>query len=222
MKRALDAGCDIICAQGTEAGGHTGDVSTLVLVPQCVDLAKGRTNYFGKPVAVVAAGGIMDGRGLACAMALGAAGCWCGTRFLATPEANVPDLMKELIVGAKSTDTQRTLIYSGRPMRVFRNDKVKEWDVERAEEQKKLLAQGKVPMIWEAKQRGETDTFIPPDVAVDVRGYAISVDEAGMPMGQGVGSITAITPAAEIILQMIEEAAQVLSKGASIVTQAKL
>ena len=69
-------------------------VSTLVLVPQCVDLAKGRTNYFGKPVAVVAAGGIMDGRGVACAMALGAAGCWCGTRFLTTPEANAPDLMK--------------------------------------------------------------------------------------------------------------------------------
>ena len=107
-------------------------------------------------------------------------------------------------------------------MRVFRNAKVKEWDVERVEEQKKLLAQGQVPMIWEAKQRGQADTFLPPDVAVDVRGHQISVNEAGMPMGQGIGSITAIAPAAEIILQMIEQAAQVLAKGAVIVIKANL
>ena len=77
---AVEAGCDIVVAQGTEAGGHTGQVATLPLVPQMVDAV-------GDRVPVVAAGGIFDGRGLAAALALGADGVWVGTRFIATPEA---------------------------------------------------------------------------------------------------------------------------------------
>ncbi len=79
-RRAVDAGCDLVVAQGTEAGGHTGLVATMPLVPQIVDAV-------GKQVPVVAAGGIFDGRGLAAALALGADGVWIGTRFIATPEA---------------------------------------------------------------------------------------------------------------------------------------
>ena len=75
---AVDAGCDIVVAQGTEAGGHTGRVANMALVPQVVDAVGGR-------VPVVAAGGIVDGRGLAAALALGADGVWVGTRFIATP-----------------------------------------------------------------------------------------------------------------------------------------
>src|SRR5207244_5939484 len=77
---AVEAGCDIVVAQGTEAGGHTGQVATMPLVPQIVDAV-------GERVPVVAAGGIFDGRGLAAALALGADGVWIGTRFIATPEA---------------------------------------------------------------------------------------------------------------------------------------
>jgi enoyl-[acyl-carrier protein] reductase II len=77
---AIDAGCDLVIAQGTEAGGHTGTVATMPLVPQVVDAVAGR-------VPVVAAGGIVDGRGLAAALVLGADGVWVGTRFIATPEA---------------------------------------------------------------------------------------------------------------------------------------
>ena len=77
---AVEAGCDIVVAQGTEAGGHTGLVATMPLVPQIVDAV-------GDRVPVVAAGGIFDGRGLAAALALGADGVWVGTRFIATPEA---------------------------------------------------------------------------------------------------------------------------------------
>ena len=79
-RRALDAGCDVVVAQGTEAGGHTGLVATMPLVPQIVDAV-------GAQIPVVAAGGIFDGRGLAAALALGADGVWIGTRFIATPEA---------------------------------------------------------------------------------------------------------------------------------------
>src|SRR5947209_9448912 len=79
-RRAVEAGCDVVVAQGTEAGGHTGQVATMPLVPQIVDAV-------GARVPVVAAGGIFDGRGLAAALALGADGVWVGTRFIATPEA---------------------------------------------------------------------------------------------------------------------------------------
>ena len=76
-EKALDAGVDIICAQGTEGGGHTGEIGTAVLIPQVVDLCRGRLSRLtGKEVPVVAAGGIVDGRGLAMALALGAAGVW--------------------------------------------------------------------------------------------------------------------------------------------------
>jgi enoyl-[acyl-carrier protein] reductase II len=77
---AVEAGCDIVVAQGTEAGGHTGQVATIALVPQVVDAV-------GDRVPVVAAGGITDGRGLAASLSLGADGVWVGTRFIATPEA---------------------------------------------------------------------------------------------------------------------------------------
>ncbi len=79
---AVEAGCDLVVAQGTEAGGHTGRVATLPLVPQIVDAV-------GDRVPVVAAGGIVDGRGITAALALGADGVWLGTRFIATPEARV-------------------------------------------------------------------------------------------------------------------------------------
>jgi enoyl-[acyl-carrier protein] reductase II len=88
---AVEAGCDIVVAQGTEAGGHTGQVATLPLVPQVVDAV-------GDRVPVVAAGGIFDGRGLAAALALGADGVWVGTRFIATPEARAVPGYKEQLV----------------------------------------------------------------------------------------------------------------------------
>ena len=85
-KRALDAGCDVVVAQGTEAGGHTGTVASLPLIPLIVDAVKGE-------IPVVAAGGIFDGRGLAASLALGADGVWVGTRFIATPEARAPKML---------------------------------------------------------------------------------------------------------------------------------
>src|SRR5512147_2451037 len=110
--RAVDAGCDVVVAQGTEAGGHTGTVATLPLVPMIVDAVK---------VPVVAAGGIFDGRGLVAALALGAQGIWMGTRFIASTEARAHRDFKDKIVAIGETDTVVTRCYSGKTMRAIRN-----------------------------------------------------------------------------------------------------
>src|SRR5665213_3448617 len=113
-RRAVDAGCDIVVAQGTEAGGHTGQIATMPLVPQIVDAV-------GDRVPVVAAGGISDGRGLAAALALGADGVWLGTRFIATPEARAVLGYKDALLATAEDGTTISRAYSGKTMRVVRN-----------------------------------------------------------------------------------------------------
>jgi NAD(P)H-dependent flavin oxidoreductase YrpB (nitropropane dioxygenase family) len=119
-RRVADGGADIVVAQGHEAGGHTGRIGTLALVPQVVDAVA--------PVPVVAAGGIGDGRGLAAALALGAFGVWCGTAFLATFEANIADWQKRRIVEATEEDTRVTRLYSGKTMRNVTNPLIEAWE----------------------------------------------------------------------------------------------
>ena len=113
-RRALEAGCDIVVAQGTEAGGHTGLVATMPLVPQIVDAV-------GGDIPVVAAGGIFDGRGLAAALALGADGVWIGTRFIATPEARGVAGYKDALIQTAEDGTTISRAFSGKTMRVVRN-----------------------------------------------------------------------------------------------------
>src|ERR1700728_4191959 len=122
-RRALDAGCDVVVAQGTEAGGHTGLVATMPLVPQIVDAV-------GADIPVVAAGGIFDGRGLAAALALGADGVWIGTRFIATPEARAVPGFRERIIEAHEDDTVVTRAYSGKTMRVIKNDTTERYELD--------------------------------------------------------------------------------------------
>mmetsp|Transcript_90951 Transcript_90951/g.283374 ORF Transcript_90951/g.283374 Transcript_90951/m.283374 type:complete len:348 (+) Transcript_90951:127-1170(+) len=148
--KALEVGVDMVCAQGTEAGGHTGTVATVPLVPQVVDLVRGKKNFFGKQVPVVAAGGIFDGRGLGAALCLGAAGVWVGTRFIACEEANAGPVHKKRLIEASSSDMTRTEAFTGRPCRVLRTPYVKSWE-ERAAELKELLDQGVVPFHKEVK-----------------------------------------------------------------------
>ena len=89
---------------------------------------RGKTNFFGTQVPVIAAGGIFDGRGVAACMMLGAAGVWLGTRFLVAEEANVNDEYKQIVINSKSEDTTRIEIFSGRPMRVIRTDYTDLWE----------------------------------------------------------------------------------------------
>jgi NAD(P)H-dependent flavin oxidoreductase YrpB (nitropropane dioxygenase family) len=146
VEKCLDLGCDIICAQGGEGGGHTGDVPTTVLIPAVVALCKGKTSPLtGKPVQVVAAGGIHNGQMLAASLMMGASAVWVGTRFVLSEEAGAPEAHKEAVRTAGFDDTVRTLIFTGRPLRCRRNPYIDNWEAERQDEIKELTAQGKIP-----------------------------------------------------------------------------
>src|SRR3954451_22082291 len=111
---AVEAGCDVVVAQGTEAGGHTGTVATFPLVPQVVDAV-------GDRVPVVAAGGVVDGRGLAAALALGADGVWIGTRFIATPEARSAPGYKDALLRTAEDGTVISRAFTGKTLRAVPN-----------------------------------------------------------------------------------------------------
>jgi len=192
VPKCLEVGMDIICAQGTEAGGHTGDVATLPLIPQCVDLCKGRKNHFGVEVPVVAAGGIYDGRGLGASLCLGAAGVWVGTRFIACEEANAGPVHKKRIMEATSNDTTRIEVFTGRPARVMRTPYVKSWE-KRSGDLQEALSQGIIPWQQEIKEgKAGLSEFFP----------AL--------MGQCAGGIKDVKTADAIVQDMMQEALQTM------------
>lgn len=192
--RAVEAGCDIVIAQGTEAGGHTGRVATFPLVPQIVDAV-------GDRVPVAAAGGIFDGRGLAAALALGADGVWMGTRFIATPEARAVTGFKDRIMGAREDQTTISRAYSGKTMRVIRGDYTDEWEKGRADEVKPFPEQMVTSITEGALHLGGDDTT--PDVDPERECY---------PAGQVVGAIDELVPAGDVVRSVVSEAEAVLAK----------
>jgi NAD(P)H-dependent flavin oxidoreductase YrpB (nitropropane dioxygenase family) len=119
-ERHVEAGVDIIMAQGTEAGGHTGDIASMVLIPEIVDAVS--------PVPVLGAGGIGRGRQMAAAMALGAQGVWCGSVWLTTIESETHPVVKQKFLAATSSDTVRSRSRSGKPARQLRSAWTDEWD----------------------------------------------------------------------------------------------
>jgi NAD(P)H-dependent flavin oxidoreductase YrpB (nitropropane dioxygenase family) len=187
--RAVDAGADIIVAQGTEGGGHVGWMGTMALVPQVVRAVA--------PVPVLAAGGIADGAGLAASLALGAEGVLLGTRFLATPEAPVPQGYKQAILKSDGHDTLLTeiadiafgLVWPGAMSRVVRNRFVERW----------------AGREWEVRLRRH-------EVARQLSAARERNDpqESNLQMGQTAGLITEITPAADIVRQIVAEAERIV------------
>lgn len=146
VKKCLELGVDIICAQGGEGGGHTGDIPTTVLIPACVELCNKATSPItGGPVQVVAAGGIHNGQLLAASLMMGATGVWVGTRFILTDEAGAPKAHKEAVRTAGHDDNIRTIIFTGRPMRVRNNPYINDWETNRVQEMKDLAAKGTIP-----------------------------------------------------------------------------
>merc|ERR1719247_3129295 len=135
VAKALEAGVDIICAQGGEGGGHTGATPTSILLPMVVKAVAGKKSPLtGGPILVVGAGGIFDGRGLASALSVGCSGVWVGTRFIASDEAGAGPIHKKRVVSAAYEDTIRTIMYSGRPMRVFKTPYNVEYEEKRQDE----------------------------------------------------------------------------------------
>ncbi len=195
--RAVDAGCDLVVAQGTEAGGHTGQIASFPLVPQIVDAV-------GDRVPVVAAGGIFDGRGLAAALALGADGIWVGTRFIATPEARGVLGYKEKLLTSREDQTTVSRAYSGKTMRVVRNQYTDYYDAH-PEELKKFPEQLGVSY-------GNGTMHLGGDSFTD----GVDVDKECYPAGQGVGAITELLPAAELVRRFVTEAESALDRTAAL------
>jgi nitronate monooxygenase/enoyl-[acyl-carrier protein] reductase II len=189
-RRALDRGADVLVAQGGEAGGHSGGVGTIVLVPQVVDVAGN--------VPVVAAGGIADGRGLAAALALGAQGVAMGTRFLASRELAIHDDWKRLVVDADATDAVKAAVVDrllppfNRPHdevlpRVLRTPAVDAWTADPASLDVATVG----PRLLAAIRAGGGHQFAPFG-------------------GQSAGLVGDVRPAADIVRDTVAEAARIL------------
>src|SRR5579864_6660313 len=197
-RRAVDAGVDILCAQGWEAGGHVlGDVATLPLT-RAVVKAVGQTP-------VIAAGGIADGAGLAAVLALGAAGAWIGTRFLMAEEAQIHPRYRERLIAASEADTFHSSLFAvgwpNAPHRVLRNATVEAWE-----------AAGR-PSSGQRPGEGETVATTPWGAAMvryasatPMAGAEGDIDALSLWAGQGVSQVGRIQPAAEIVREIMAEA----------------
>jgi NAD(P)H-dependent flavin oxidoreductase YrpB (nitropropane dioxygenase family) len=177
----VDNGVDIVIAQGTEAGGHTGEIATMVLVPEIVDAV-------GDDAHVLAAGGIGSGRQIAAALALGATGVWMGSYWLTTSEYTLGagDTMKQALVAAGSDETVRSRVYSGKPARLLKSRWTEAWSAEGAPSPLPMPLQNL--LVSEAHQR----IMQAGDPSV-----------VAMPVGQIVGRMNAVRPVAELIEELV-------------------
>jgi len=182
--RQRQAGVDLVVAQGYEAGGHTGEISTMVLVPQVVDAVA--------PVPVLAAGGIADGRQVAAAMALGAQGVWCGSVWLTTQEAETHPVVKEKFLAASSADTVRSRAKTGKPARQLRSAWTDEW--ERPDTPDPL------PMPLQSALVAEAEARIARSAAKSEGARAL----INYFVGQAVGQLNQVKPAGQVVLEMVE------------------
>jgi NAD(P)H-dependent flavin oxidoreductase YrpB (nitropropane dioxygenase family) len=186
--KQVAVGVDIIVAQGTEAGGHTGDVSTMVLIPEVVDAV-------GDQAIVLAAGGIGRGRQIAAGLALGAEGAWTGSIWLTVDEADTPGVARGKLLNATSRDTVRSRSWTGKPARLLKTAWTDAWESEKSP--------GTLPMpmqfmlISDALRRmsrsgdGELTTY---------------------PVGQIVGSMNQVKPAAQVVYELFEEYVEAIER----------
>jgi NAD(P)H-dependent flavin oxidoreductase YrpB (nitropropane dioxygenase family) len=189
--RHVARGVDIVVAQGYEAGGHTGEIASMVLVPEVVDAV-------GSQVPVLAAGGIGSGRQIVAALSLGAAGVWMGSYWLTTQEyalgSGVSGL-RDALLSATSSDTVRSRIYSGKPARLLKNEWTSAWEEPGAPEPLPMPLQNL--LVSEAHQRlmeSGNPAVVP------------------MPVGQIVGRMNAVRPVAEVMTSLLDEAEETLAR----------
>ncbi|KJC33427.1 nitronate monooxygenase [Bradyrhizobium sp. LTSP857] len=193
--RQVAAGVDILVVQGTEAGGHCGEVSTMVLVPEVIKAIKPI-----RDVPVLAAGGIMTGRQMAACMAMGAAGAWTGSVWLATVEAETTEVFREKMIAASSRDAIRSKGRTGKPARQLRSVWTDAWD--RAPE-----SSGALPMPLQSII--SRDAFNSIDRAA-AAGNARARDLVSYFVGQGVGLIDSVKSAGAVVQEFKEEFAEAI------------
>ena len=187
----VESGVDIVVAQGYEAGGHTGEIASMVLVPEVVDAV-------GAQVPVLAAGGIGCGRQIAAALALGAVGVWMGSAWLTTEEyalTSATPALREALLAATSSDTVRSRIYSGKPARLLRNRWTEAWAEPGAPEPLPMPLQNL--LVSEAHQRLM---------------YSGRPDLVPMPVGQIVGRMNEVRPVAELVASLVRETDDAMSR----------
>lgn len=184
--RHAAAGVDLVVAQGTEAGGHTGEIATMVLVPEVVDAVA--------PLPVLAAGGIARGRQIAAALALGAEGVWCGSVWLATEEAETPPVVKEKFLAATSSDTVRSRSLTGKPARMLRTPWTDEWARDDTPDPLGMPLQS--ALVADSQFRIHQAANQPQSAARDLATYFV---------GQVVGSLDRVRPTRAVVLEMVEE-----------------
>jgi len=185
-ERHVAAGADVIIAQGTEGGGHTGQIGSMVLLPEVVDAVA--------PVPVLGAGGIGRGRQMAAAMALGAAGVWCGSVWLTTEEAETHPVVKSKMLAASSGDTLRSRSITGKPARMLRTAWTDEWDRDDTPEPLGMPLQ---PMLTSAvMERINRAAHREGSGAEELATYFV---------GQVVGTMNRTRGAGQVVLDMVEE-----------------
>lgn len=193
-ERHVAAGVDIVIAQGHEAGGHTGDIATMVLVPEVVDAVA--------PVPVLAAGGIGNGRQVAAALALGAQGVWCGSVWLTTQEAETHPVVKDKFLAAGSSDTLRSRSRTGKPARQLRSAWTDEWEGENSP--------GTLPMPLQPMLIGAASRRI--DRAAMNPSNTGAVELANYFVGQVVGQLNESISATRVVEEMISEYLDVMER----------
>jgi NAD(P)H-dependent flavin oxidoreductase YrpB (nitropropane dioxygenase family) len=193
--RQAAAGVDIIVAQGTEAGGHCGEVSTMVLVPEVIKAIKPI-----RDVPVLAAGGIMTGKQMAACMAMGAAGVWTGSVWLATVESETTDIFREKMIAASSRDAIRSKGRTGKPARQLRSVWTDAWD-------RGPDSPGALPMPLQSLI--SRDAFISIDRAA-AAGNAKARDLVSYFVGQGVGLIDSVKSAGAVVQEFKEDFADAI------------
>jgi len=199
-RRQVEAGVDIIIAQGTEAGGHTGQVATMVLVPEVVEAVK--------PAPVLAAGGIGSGAQVAAALALGADGVWTGSAWLMAAESDTHPVVMEKLAKATSSDTVRSRSWTGKPARLLRTAWTDAWDAPESP--------GALPMPLQF--------MLSVEAIGRIHRYADREDSgarelAGTPVGQIVGRMDRVRPAAEIVADLVREYEETVARLSAMLPQ---
>ncbi len=185
-ERHVAAGVDLIVAQGSEAGGHTGEIGSMVLIPEIVDAVA--------PIPVLGAGGIGRGRQMAAAMALGAAGVWCGSVWLTTEEAETHPTVKRKFLSATSDDTLRSPSLTGKPARQLRSAWTDEWARDDTPDPLGMPLQS--VLVAEAQRRIDRAAHTEGSGAAELSNYFV---------GQVVGSMNKVKTARQVVYEMIEE-----------------
>jgi NAD(P)H-dependent flavin oxidoreductase YrpB (nitropropane dioxygenase family) len=192
-RKQKEVGVDIIVAQGTEAGGHTGEISTMVLIPEVVDAV-------GPDTMVLAAGGIGRGRQMAAGLALGAEGVWTGSIWLTVEEADTPEASRDRMLSATSRDTVRSRSWTGKPARMLKTAWTDAW--ESAESPGTLPMPMQFMLISDALKRinqsgaGELTTF---------------------PVGQIVGTMNQVKPVSRVMYEVVEEYIETMERLGTII-----